>query len=131
MAGVLRKALNMEFPGKLAFLSDYMLLVVGAIVTILVQSSSILTSTLTPLVGMGVLRLEKMYPVTLGANVGTCVTGIMAALAASNLHTALVISFTHVYFNLSGILLWFVIPITRRVPISMARAMGNITATHR
>ena len=131
MATVLRKALNMEFPGRMAFLSDYALLLVGAVVTILVQSSSITTSTLTPLVGLGVLRLEKMYPVTLGANVGTTVTGIMAALANSNLYTALVISMCHVYFNLNGILLWFVIPAMRQVPISMARAMGNITATHR
>jgi sodium-dependent phosphate cotransporter len=71
MATLLRKALNMEFSGALAWLSDWLLIVVGCIITILVQSSSITTSTLTPLVGMGVLRLEKMYPVTLGANVGT------------------------------------------------------------
>ena len=49
--------------------------------------SSITTSTLTPLVGMGVLRLEKMYPITLGGNVGTTVTGIMAALANTHTHT--------------------------------------------
>lgn len=71
MATLLRKALNMEFPGAFSFLSDYVLVAVGCFVTILVQSGSITTSTLTPLVGLGVLRLEKMYPVTLGANVGT------------------------------------------------------------
>lgn len=44
---------------------------VGAGITIFVQSSSITTSVLTPLVGAGVLRLETMLPMTLGANIGT------------------------------------------------------------
>lgn len=50
--------------------------------TILVQSSSVFTSALTPLVGIGVLSIERMYPLTLGANVGTTFTSLLAALAA-------------------------------------------------
>lgn len=50
--------------------------------TIIVQSSSVFTSTLTPLVGLGVVSLDWMYPLTLGANTGTCITGMLAALAS-------------------------------------------------
>ena len=48
---ILQKFLNAEFPGILRYLTDYAAMLVGAIVTILVQSSSVFTSTLTPLVG--------------------------------------------------------------------------------
>ena len=55
------------------------------------QSSSIFTSALTPLVGVGVLHLDRMFPLTLGANIGTTVTAILAALAsdAAKLHVTL------------------------------------------
>jgi len=43
---------------------------VGAIITFLVQSSSVFTSTLTPLVGTGIFSLERAYALTLGANIG-------------------------------------------------------------
>ena len=38
--------------------------------TILVQSSSVFTSALTPLVGLGVISIDRMYPLTLGSNIG-------------------------------------------------------------
>ena len=46
-------------------------MLIGCAVTFLVQSSSITTSTLTPLVGLGIIQLEQMMPLTLGANIGT------------------------------------------------------------
>ena len=46
----------------------------GAVITFLIQSSSVLTATITPLVGAGFLTLEKAYPITLGANVGKYVS---------------------------------------------------------
>ena len=42
----------------------------GALVTFLVQSSSVFTATITPLVGAGVLTSETAYPLTLGSNIG-------------------------------------------------------------
>ena len=38
--------------------------------TILVQSSSVFTSSITPLVGLGVISIDRMYPLTLGSNIG-------------------------------------------------------------
>ena len=66
------------------WLSGYLAMAVGVLVTICVQSSSITTSALTPLVGVGVITVDRMYPTVLGANIGTCITGMLAALAADS-----------------------------------------------
>lgn len=73
--------------------------------TILVQSSSIFTSTLTPLVGLGIITVERVYPFTLGSNIGTTVTGILAALTATSqkeLRNSIQIALCHTFFNIIG-----------------------------
>lgn len=49
---------------KATKINGYFSILIGMGMTVLVQSSSITTSTLTPLVGMGAIRLEQMYPLT-------------------------------------------------------------------
>lgn len=69
------------------------------------QSSSIFTSTLTPLVGLGIITIERVYPFTLGSNIGTTITGIMAALTATTpkeLRNSLQIALCHTFFNIFG-----------------------------
>ncbi|KNC76905.1 hypothetical protein SARC_10621 [Sphaeroforma arctica JP610] len=131
LSKVLFKAINLSFPGRWDVLSGYVLILVGAVLTVLVQSSSITTSTLTPLVGLGALKLEKMFPVTLGANIGTTITGMLSALSSPDVTVGLILAFTHVYFNVFGIIIWYPIPFMRSIPLAMARGMGNITANHR
>jgi sodium-dependent phosphate cotransporter len=132
LAFIIKKTINADFPGRLAFLTGYLAIVVGAGATMLVQSSSIFTSAITPLVGVGVITLERTYPLTLGANIGTTITGILAALASTgNLHNALQIAMCHLFFNISGILIWYPIPKMRQVPISMAKTLGNTIAKYR
>jgi len=91
----------------------------GMILTIMVQSSSITTSTIVPLAGAGVITLRQAYPFTLGANIGTTITAIFAALTLNV--TALVAAFAHLFFNLYGILFIYINPIFRNVPIKMAK----------
>ncbi|XP_068670838.1 sodium-dependent phosphate transport protein 2B-like [Montipora foliosa] len=132
MAKIIKKTINADFPGPLRHLTGYLAILVGAGLTMLVQSSSIFTSALTPLIGVGVVSLERALPLTLGANIGTTATGILAALASSkNLDKALQIAFCHLFFNISGILLWYPFPFLRRVPISFAKTLGNKTAEYR
>ena len=57
----LRRGLNV-FGQELA---GYVSILIGAVLTILVQSSSVFTSAMTPLVGMGLITVERMYPLTL------------------------------------------------------------------
>jgi solute carrier family 34 (sodium-dependent phosphate cotransporter) len=56
---------------KATSLNGYALIALGTGLTMLMQSSSVTTSALLPLVGVGAIRLEQLYPLALGANVGT------------------------------------------------------------
>lgn len=124
----------MTFLGKCGReLAGYIAIVIGALLTILVQSSSIFTSTLTPLVGIGVITIDRMYPLTLGSNIGTTFTAILSSLAqeSETIKLSMQVSMCHLFFNISGIILWYPIPFMRRVPISLAKKLGNTTAKYR
>ena len=132
MAKIIKKTVNADFPGPFKYFTGYFAILVGAGLTMLVQSSSIFTSALTPLIGVGVVSLERAFPLTLGANIGTTATGILAALAStSNLDKALQIALCHLFFNISGIVLWYPIPYVRKLPINTAKFLGNKTAEYR
>lgn len=98
--------------------------VVGLLMTVAVQSSSITTSILVPLVAAGVLTLRNAFPVTLGANLGTTVTALLASIAAES-SDALVIALAHVTFNILGILIFYPWPRLRRIPIMLAERTGE------
>ena len=98
---------------------------IGLVMTVAVQSSSITTSVLIPMIAAGVLTLENAYPVTLGANVGTTVTALLASLAAER-PEGLVIALTHTLFNLSGILVFYPVPALRRIPILLAIRLAGL-----
>jgi sodium-dependent phosphate cotransporter len=102
-------------------------MLLGAVVTVMVQSSSITTSLLVPLAGAGLLTLEQAFPVTIGANVGTTVTALLATLAVSgaNAHAGVEIALVHVFFNLSGIALIYPVPFIRRLPLVAARSLAE------
>ncbi|MCV5342482.1 hypothetical protein OFC87_36700, partial [Escherichia coli] len=80
--------------------------------TVLVQSSSTTTSLMVPLVGTGVLKVRDIYPFTLGANIGTCITALLAATAVSGEFAvfALQIALVHLVFNIMATLFIFGIP---------------------
>ena len=102
----------------------------GIILTILVQSSSITTSLAIPLLGAGILTIQQIFPFTLGANIGTTVTAMLAALSTANV-AAITIAFVHLLFNLSGIALIFPIPQIRNIPIHMAEYLASFTSRAR
>lgn len=111
---------------KATNVNGYLGMLIGAGVTIIVQSSSITTSALTPLVGVGVLRLEQMFPLTLGANIGTTVTALLASLVADTVGS-LQVALAHLFFNITGIVIWYPLPFMRRVPLNGARYLGKAT----
>jgi sodium-dependent phosphate cotransporter len=99
----------------------------GLILTALVQSSSITTSLIVPLAGAGILTLRQIFPYTLGANVGTTVTALLAALAIGR-PESVTIAIAHVLFNIFGILvIW---PI-RRIPLYFAQWFSFIAIRNR
>ena len=98
---------------------------IGLVMTVSVQSSSITTSVLIPMIAAGVLTLSNAYPITLGANVGTTVTALLASLATER-PEGLVIALTHTLFNLSGILIFYPIPQLRRIPLVLAQKLAIV-----
>jgi len=102
----------------------------GTIVTIAVQSSSITTSILIPLVASGILVVRNAYPITLGANVGTTITALLAALGAGEVD-ALTIAFVHTLFNVSGILILYPINRIRYIPVQVAERLADMALERR
>ena len=124
---------NVVITGCAKHFTGYAAMLIGAILTILLNSSSIFTSALTPLVGVGVVTIERMYPLTLGANIGTTFTAILASLAqdGDKLSDSMQVSMCHLFFNISGILLWYPVPFMRKLPIYLAKRLGSTTAKYR
>ena len=110
--------------------SGIVALLVGLVITISVQSSSITTSMLIPLSAAGVLTLRNAYPVTLGANVGTTITALLAALATSR-PEALTIALVHTTFNIGGILLLYPVSALRQIPIRGAETLARVAVERR
>ncbi len=113
--------------------------VVGLILTVMVQSSSITTSLIVPLAGAGVLRLQQIFPFTIGANIGTTITGLLAALAVAgqpDIDPKLVlagatVAFAHFLFNASGAIIFLPFKRVRELPILVAEWLAEVCIKNR
>ena len=121
-----------------SFENPFMGILAGAIFTALIQSSSATTGIVITLASGGSITLEAGIPLILGANIGTCVTALLAGLNASR--EAKRVAIAHVTFNLIGVALFcFWIPTfaemvaqtSDNVPrqIANAHTIFNILAT--
>jgi sodium-dependent phosphate cotransporter len=97
--------------------------------TVAVQSSSVTTSLVVPLVAAGVVTLRQCYPFTLGANVGTTCTALLASLAtvtaAENGMVGVDTAFAHLLFNLLGIAIFYPL---KAIPIWLAERLADLAA---
>ena len=100
----------------------------GSVITVLVQSSSTTTALIVPLAGSGVFSLKQVYPFTLGTNIGTCVTALLAATAITGptAEVAMQIALVHLLFNLLGILIIYALPLLRGVPPMIAEGLATL-----
>ena len=113
--------------------------VVGMFLTVLVQSSSITTSLIVPLAGAGVLRLQQIFPFTIGANIGTTITGLLAALAVAGqpgidpklVVAGATVAFGHFLFNASGALIFLPFKRLRELPILFAEWLAELCIRNR
>ena len=101
----------------------------GGIITVMVQSSSTTTALIVPMAGSGVMSMKQVYPFTLGGNLGTTVTALLAATAitGSTAILAFQIALLHMLFNLTAILLIFSVPFLRNIPPNIAEKMASVT----
>ncbi|MEM6518993.1 MAG: Na/Pi symporter [Cyanobacteria bacterium P01_C01_bin.70] len=102
----------------------------GTLITILVQSSSTTTSLMVPLAGAGVFGLAQIYPFTLGANIGTCITALLAATAVSGTEAvpALEIAMVHLLYNTLGVVIIYGIPFLCPLPIFGAETLATVAS---
>ena len=100
---------------------------VGLLLTVLVQSSSITTSLAVPMAGAGLLTIIQIFPYTLGANIGTTITAILAALVTGNL-SAIIVAFSHLLFNISGIIVWWPF---KKLPIYLAQKFARFSTRNK
>ena len=108
-------------------------MIVGVVVTVMVQSSSITTALLVPLAGAGILTLTQAFPITLGANIGTTITALLAALAVTgpNAAAGLTIALVHLLFNLTGTVMIYPVVRIRNVPLMAARKLADVAVISR
>lgn len=99
----------------------------GFAATVVTQSSTVTNSTLVPFVGTGAITPAQLYPVTLGANLGTTLTALLAAFAVTgaNARTGLQAAFVHVAYNVSAVVLIYGVPFLRPLPLRGARWLAD------
>jgi len=105
-------------------------ILVGIVVTVAVQSSSITTAMLVPMAAAGILTLRNVYPITLGANVGTTITALLASLAVLR-PEGLTIALVHTLFNLLAIAIIYPVPVIRDLPFRAAIWTAKIATERR
>ena len=97
--------------------------IMGMIFTVIVQSSSVSISVMIPLAGAGILNACQLFPYTMGANIGTTITSMLAALSIGEF-SGVAIAFAHFSFNAIGII--FIFPI-RHIPVKIAEFFAKIS----
>ena len=114
---------------KVMFKSPKRSLSLGVAMTVMVQSSSVTTSLMVPLIASGKMPIKRAFPFLMGANIGTTVTAMIAALSG-NIY-GLIIAFVHVLFNIIGVSIFFPVKKIREIPIRMAKWLGRMSYSQR
>lgn len=118
-----------EYKKPYSYGVGYLFILVGLVITVILHSSGVFTSMLVPLAGGDVLSLMQIYELTLGSNVGTTTTGIVAALSAQSKYPreTLQVALCHFIFNVAGILMFYSFPHTN-LPIWASKRFGMLSA---
>ena len=101
----------------------------GFLTTAAIRSSTVTTSLVVPLVAKKVVRLRNAVPFILGANVGTTISAFLAAVVNSN--AAISIAIAHFLFNFIGLVVFYLLPGLREIPITLANGLGRLTLRYR
>lgn len=95
----------------------------GIFFTAAVQSSTVTTSLVVPLVANKKVSLEKSFPFIIGANIGTTITAAIAAFYKTE--AAIALAMIHFLINFFGALIILPFPAIRKIPVTMAAYMGK------
>ncbi len=109
---------------RVLFRNDAASFTLGVVATATVQSSSATTSLIVPLAGTGVLTLRQIFPYTIGANIGTTITAILASLGTGD-PAAMTVAVAHLTFNVFAVLIFYPL---KALPIGLATRWGAFAA---
>jgi len=112
-----------KFFQRFVFRTPILSFTLGIALTAAVQSSSITTSLIVPLIGAGILQMEQIYPYLLGANIGTTITAFLASFVTGS-PAGVSVAFAHLIFNIYGIGIFWP---AKKIPIWLSRKMANLT----
>jgi sodium-dependent phosphate cotransporter len=115
--------------GRFVFDNPYKSFGWGMVITGGVQSSSITTSLMVPLVASGRVKLANSFPFIMGANIGTTVTALLAAFTKTD--AAVSLALVHLIMNMIGVFIFLPFPVLRRIPVKLAYKFGAMTIESR
>lgn len=114
---------------KYIFKNPFLAFFYGTVFTAAVQSSSVTTSLIVPIVAEGKVSLRKSFPFIIGANIGTTITAAIAAIYKTE--AAIALALVHFFFNLIGALIFMPFPVIRNIPVRIALFMGQKSVQNR
>uniref|UniRef100_UPI004055E5D0 Na/Pi symporter n=1 Tax=Roseivirga sp. TaxID=1964215 RepID=UPI004055E5D0 len=115
--------------GRFVFDNPYKSFGWGMVITGGVQSSSITTSLMVPLVASGRVKLANSFTFIMGANIGTTVTALLAAFTKTD--AAVSLALVHLIMNMIGVFIFLPFPVLRRIPVKLAYKFGAMTLESR
>lgn len=127
----LLKAKSPEQFGRFFFKNQFKSFLWGLLTTAAIRSSTITTSVVVPIVAKKIANLKQAAPFIMGANVGTTITAFIAATLNANTAPAISIAIAHFLFNFIGVLLFFPVPVMRRLPMALAEGLGKLALKYR
>lgn len=101
----------------------------GMVITGGIQSSSVTTSLMVPLVASGRVKLSNSFPFVMGANIGTTLTALLAAFTKTD--AAVSLALVHLIMNMIGVLIFLPFPVLRKIPVKLAYRFGAMTLESR
>lgn len=127
----LLKASSPEVFARFFFKNQFKSFTWGLLTTAAIRSSTITTSVVVPIVAKRITTLKQAAPFIIGANIGTTITAFIAATLNANTAGGITIAIAHFLFNFIGMLIFFPIPMLRKIPIELSSELGELTLKYR
>jgi sodium-dependent phosphate cotransporter len=120
---------SFEEVNKVIFQKTGLAFFYGVFFTAAVQSSTVTTSLVVPLVASKKVTLSKVFPFIIGANIGTTMTAVIASIYKPE--AAIALALVHVLFNSFGALIFLPLASIRKIPVWLSNYMAKISMKHR
>lgn len=101
-----------------------LLVIIGALLTAVIQSSSVMTSIAITMVVTGLVNLDQGIYLTMGSNIGSCVVAMIAGMTSGV--NAKRTAFIHLIFNVMGVVMFLILALILRISSGGAWSFGTL-----